>query len=86
MDEDEVLVKPILTDPPGETVVQDTEPEVLKKKASVFGAFFNITNCAVGAGILSLPYAFETMGLLQTKLPIRNPMKPLSEQHLGRSQ
>jgi len=44
-------------------VVEDT-PE--KKKASVFGAFFNITNCAVGAGILSLPYAFEMMGLLQS--------------------
>jgi len=62
--EDEVLERPILVEP--DESVQDTEPEGPKKKASVFGAFFNITNCAVGAGILSLPYAFETMGLLQT--------------------
>jgi len=78
--EDEVLERPILVEP--DESVQDTEPEGPTKKASVFGAFFNITNCAVGAGILSLPYAFETMGLLQTKLPIQNPMKPPSKQHL----
>lgn len=34
-------------------------------KANRKGAFFNVSNCAVGAGILSLPYAFETMGIIQ---------------------
>merc|ERR1712137_62929 len=34
-------------------------------KANKKGAFFNVSNCAVGAGILSLPFAFETMGLCQ---------------------
>jgi len=53
-------VQPIL---PEDQIEVENTPE--KKKASVFGAFFNITNCAVGAGILSLPYAFEMMGLLQ---------------------
>jgi len=37
-------------------------------KATRKGAFFNVSNCAVGAGILSLPYAFETMGLVQAVL------------------
>jgi len=55
--------EPIVT--PGAEDVTTLEPIPEKKKASLFGAFFNITNCAVGAGILSLPYAFETMGLLQ---------------------
>ena len=33
--------------------------------ASRKSAFFNVSNCAVGAGILSLPFAFDSMGLVQ---------------------
>lgn len=47
-----------------ETVDEEIE-ELDFAKANRKGAFFNVSNCAVGAGILSLPYAFETMGLIQ---------------------
>src|SRR3989338_4014683 len=39
--------------------------EIIKEpgKATPTGTFFNLANCAIGAGILGLPFAFDTMGI-----------------------
>ena len=34
------------------------------KKASSSSAFFNLSNCAVGAGIVGVPFAFNAMGVM----------------------
>ena len=34
----------------------------IKRSASVFSSVCNLANCAIGAGVLSLPYAMREMG------------------------
>lgn len=36
----------------------------MENKASSSSAFFNLSNCAVGAGIVGVPFAFEALGVM----------------------
>ncbi|KAL6060117.1 Amino acid permease-like protein [Balamuthia mandrillaris] len=56
MEEEEVIA--LLHQP------QASSDSAVEAKATRLSAYFNLSNCAVGAGVLSLPYAMECTGLL----------------------
>lgn len=47
-----------------EAVEGQRRREEAEKKASSSSAFFNLSNCAVGAGIVGVPFAFEALGVM----------------------